>query len=113
MTNNPENTDKVNTIPMIDASNETKGKMELEQIANLFIQVANDLADTQNIGQIGRAMRLAASMFNSHEYAMKSPDMEIDKADVTEWLVNEYRSMLTYHIDLQKSMRENKSSGCS
>lgn len=95
MTNNSEyiHTDKV-------------PEMVLEQMADLFITVANDLVETQNIGQVGRAMRLATSMFNSHEFAMKSPDMSIDKGDVTEWFVNEYRSMLEYHINMQQSLRE-------
>ena len=103
MTDNPENTQ------VKEASDE----MVLEQMADMFIKVANDLVNTQNVGQVGRAMRLATSMFNSHEFAMKSPDMDIDRADVTEWFVNEYRSMLEYNMDVQKTMREEKSSGCS
>ena len=105
------------------AAEQTSGKqaqepikeMVLEDMANEFIKVANELVNRQNVGQVGRAMRLATSMFNSHEYALKSPDMEVDRGDVTEWFVNEYRSMLEYHMDLHKSMKsqEDSSSGCS
>ena len=103
MTDNPENTQ----------TEEASGEMVLEQMADKFIAVANELVNTQNVGQVGRAMRLATSMFNSHEYAMKSPDMETDRGDVTEWFVNEYRSMLEYNMDVQKTMKEEQSSGCS
>lgn len=113
MENKPDTNDLVNPATMNDTADDIAGEMELEEIANLFIKMANDLVDTQKMGKIGRAMRLATSMFNSHEYATKSPDMETDRGDVTEWFASEYRSMLEYHIDLQKSMRQNQSSGCS
>lgn len=113
-------TDKPKIFEPINAANSSKQsgdlqqteEMPLEKMADLFIQVANDLVVTQNIGQVGRAMRLATSMFNSHEYALKSPDMEVDRGDITEWFINEYRSMLDYHMDMHKAMKKNESSGC-
>jgi hypothetical protein len=87
-------------------------EMSLEQMADMFIQVANDLVNTQKIGNVSRAMRLATSMFNSHEYSLKSPDMEVDRGDTIEWFVKEFRSMLEYHTDILKAQKEGKNSSC-
>ncbi len=112
MTENPKDIETTNTAATSDQAGEEGVDMPLEKMADMFIQVANDLVGSQNIGQVGRAMRLATSMFNSHEYALKSPDMEVDRGDITEWFINEYRSMLDYHIDMHKEMKKDKSSGC-
>ena len=96
------------------ASGQTKeanNNMLPEEMADIFIKIANDLVNTQKIGNVSRAMRLATSMFNCHEYSLKSPDMEVDRGDTIEWFTNEFRSMLEYHMDVIKADKDSKSSG--
>lgn len=90
---------------------ETSSDMSPEEMADMFIRVANDLVNTQKIGNVSRAMRLATSMFNCHEYSLKSPDMEVDRGDTIEWFTDEFRSMLEYHMDVIKADKDSKSSG--
>ena len=107
---NASNINKPSLTP--GQSAETSTEMSLEQMADMFIQVANDLVNTQKIGNVSRAMRLATSMFNSHEYSLKSPDMEVDRGDTIEWFVKEFRSMLEYHTDIIKAQKAGKNSSC-
>lgn len=68
-------------------------------MADKFIDVANDFAQTESKERISAAILFAAARYNAFEIFSKSKDLIKDKYDALHWFSAEYRRMLEANID--------------
>ncbi|MFQ6370742.1 DUF3144 domain-containing protein [Shewanella sp. YIC-542] len=70
------------------------------QLADQFIALANELTQQhEDLGKVGTALRFAAARFNAFEAAIKSADLQTEKANALTWFTNEYREMLDDNLE--------------
>jgi hypothetical protein len=79
----------------------SEGKRELSrsEMADRFIELANQLTTTESKERVGAAVMFAASRFNAFEASSKSENLLLDKNDALTWYSNEYRRMLNANLD--------------
>ena len=79
---------------------EAKKETTIFELADQFIALANELAGKeQDVGKVGTAMRFAAARFNAFEAAIKSTDLEAEKANALAWFTDEYKAMLDDNLE--------------
>lgn len=72
----------------------------LFELADKFIALANELTAAEgDVGKVGTALRFAAARFNAFEAAIKSADLENEKANALKWFSDDYQDMLNDNLD--------------
>lgn len=64
------------------------------ELADQFINLANDLAKTQGTADVGTALRYAAARYNTFEASLSTPDLAKDEAKMTNMLIDDFHEML-------------------
>lgn len=78
---------------------ENADKLSRAQMADKFIDLANEFTKTESKERIGAAIMFAASRYNAFEAFSKSTDLSRDKDDAINWYSREYRRMLEANMD--------------
>jgi len=73
--------------------------MEFFEIADKYINLANDLAKTEGTANTGTALRYAAARYNSFEASLASPDLAGEKDKLIDMLCDDFREMLKANMD--------------
>lgn len=85
---------------MADQNQNSKDSENLYQIADEFINLANELANKhKDVGIVGTAMRFAAARYNAFEASVKSADLGQEKQNALDWFCKEYKDMLNANLD--------------
>ncbi|HEC20029.1 MAG TPA: DUF3144 domain-containing protein [Gammaproteobacteria bacterium] len=79
---------------MADDTTDSKAEMAFFEIADQFINLANELAKTQGTANVGTALRYAAARYNTFEASLSSDDLARDETKMTDMLCNDFREML-------------------
>ena len=70
-----------------------------EIMADRFIELANELSETEPIERVGAALMFAAARYNAFELSSKTDNLKKDKGDAQEWFSRQYAKMLTANIE--------------
>ncbi|NOX76814.1 MAG: DUF3144 domain-containing protein [Gammaproteobacteria bacterium] len=71
----------------------------LYQLADQFINLANELAQNDGSPAIGTALRYAAARYNTFEATLGSHDLSTDKEKLMDMFCEDFRKMLAENID--------------
>ncbi len=71
----------------------------LFEAADQFIQLANKLAQEDNSGTVGAALRYAAARYNAFEASLDSANLSTNKGQLLDDFSNDYRQMLSVNIN--------------
>lgn len=69
------------------------------ELANQFIDLANELAQQDRSGTVGTAIRYAAARYNAFEASLQSDDLAGEKEKVLEMFIEDYRNMMDTNLD--------------
>ena len=75
------------------------GYQPLFQAADQFISLANELAKNDPDGNVGAALRFAASRYSAFEASNATADLAADKASLSEQIATDFRTMLDHNVD--------------
>lgn len=73
--------------------------MEFFEIADKYINLANDIAKTEGTANTGTALRYAAARYNTFEASLASPDLVSEKDKLIDMLCDDFREMLKANMD--------------
>lgn len=76
----------------------TQNKTPLNDLADQFIHLANEIAKTENTPAVGTAIRYAAARYNTFEASLSSADLNADKEKLIDMLCDDFRKMLETHM---------------
>ncbi len=76
-----------------------KTGIQRSEMADKFIELANEFTKTEPKERVGAAIMFAAARYNAFEVLSKSNDIRHDKTDALTWYSNEYKRMLDANID--------------
>jgi len=76
----------------------TKEQSAFYELADQFINLANELAKKEGSADVGTALRYAAARYNTFEASLSTNDLAADEGKMTDMLVNDFRDMLTVHM---------------
>lgn len=68
-------------------------------LADQFINLANELSRDNNTAEVGTAMRYAAARFNTFEASLANYDLKQDKEKLATLFADDFRNMLRANID--------------
>lgn len=68
-------------------------------LANKYIDLANELSKSDRSGNVGVALRYAAARFSAFEASTQTSDLAADKEKIIEMYLEDYRRMLSDNID--------------
>ncbi|MAE84433.1 MAG: hypothetical protein CMB80_16950 [Flammeovirgaceae bacterium] len=74
-------------------------KISRADMADRFIDLANEFTKTESKERIGAAFMFAAARYNAFEAFSKSTNLTNDKEDAINWYTREYRRMLEANVD--------------
>jgi hypothetical protein len=74
-------------------------KPSMYDVANEFVDLANELSLTDKSGNIGVGLRYAAARYSAFEASMHAENLAADKEAVIEMYLDDYRRMLSDNID--------------
>ena len=66
----------------------------LFDLADQFINLANDLAKDKGSAEVGTALRYAAARYGTFEASLSTDDLAKDEAKMTEMLSTDFNNML-------------------
>ena len=78
---------------------ESDHRISRAEMADKFIEVANEFTKTETKERVGAAIMFAAARYNAFEAHSKSDNLVKDKMDALEWYSNEYKRMLEANLD--------------
>ncbi len=78
---------------------EEKQEISRAEMADKFIELANEFMKTESKERVGAAIMFAAARYNAFEASSKSKEMMKDKNDALNWYSLEYKRMLEANID--------------
>ena len=88
-----------------------KKAMEFFEIADQYINLANELAKTQGSANAGTALRYAAARYNTFEASLSTTDLANDQDKMIDMLCDDFREMLKVNMqDYIQRMRQKTSS---
>lgn len=64
------------------------------ELADQFINLANELAKTKGTADVGTALRYASARYNTFEASLNTPNLAKDEAKMTDMLCDDFREML-------------------
>ena len=76
-----------------------KQQLEFYEIADKYIDLANELAKSIEPTNIGTALRYAAARYNTFEASLNTNDLAKEKDKMIDLLVDDYRKMLNANMD--------------
>jgi len=68
------------------------------EIADQFINLANELAKTEGSASVGTALRYAAARYNTFEASLSTNELAKDEARITDMLCDDFREMLKVNM---------------
>ena len=78
---------------------EKKQQLDFYEIADKYINLANDMAKSEGPVHIGTALRYAAARYNTFEASLNTNDLAKEKDKMIDLLVNDFREMLNANMD--------------
>jgi hypothetical protein len=69
------------------------------ELADQFINLANELAQKDQSGNVGVAIRYAAARYTAFEASLQSDDLARDKEEVIDQFAKDYIKMLGINFD--------------
>ena len=72
---------------------------EFYELADRFIELANDVAGEWPIHRVSAAMMFATSRYNAFVACELDPDIASNRDEALDYLCREYRSMLEENLD--------------
>lgn len=72
---------------------------EFYNIADKFINLANELNKTDTSGRVGSALRYAAARYSAYEASLVTKDMAAEKEEIKKSLMKDYDMMLDENLD--------------
>lgn len=70
----------------------------LFDLADQFINLANEIAQKEGSSDVGTALRYAAARYNTFEASMSSSNLIADEEKMTNMLCDDFRGMLKVHM---------------
>ena len=67
-------------------------------LADQFINLANELAQTKGSADVGTALRYAAARYNTFEASQSTDNLGKDEEKMTNMLCDDFREMLKVHM---------------
>ena len=87
-------------------SEETE-QMAFFEIADQYINLANELAKTEGSANTGTALRYAAARYNTFEASLSTDDLSKDQDKMIDMLCDDFREMLKVNMkDYIERMRQ-------
>jgi hypothetical protein len=68
-------------------------------LANEFINLANQMAEKDRSGNVGTAIRFAASRFNAFEASHQTDDLAKDREEIIENFSSDFRKMMEVNVN--------------
>jgi hypothetical protein len=91
-------------------SEETE-QMAFFEIADQYINLANDIAKTAGSADTGTALRYAAARYNTFEASLSTDDLSRDQDKMIDMLCDDFREMLKVNMkDYIERMRQKTTS---
>lgn len=85
-----------------------KKEMEFFEIADQYINLANELAKTEGSANTGTALRYAAARYNTFEASLSTNDLANDQEKMIDMLCDDFREMLKANMqDYIERIRQN------
>lgn len=78
---------------------EKSASLSMYDMANRYIDLANELSKTDRSGNVGVALRYSAARYSAFEASMQTQDLAADKEQIIEMYLEDYRRMLSDNID--------------
>lgn len=78
---------------------EEKQQLEFYEIADKYIDLANDMAKSHGPVHPGTALRYAAARYNTFEASLNTNDLANEKDKMINLLVDDFRKMLEANMD--------------
>ena len=79
--------------------NDENQGLEFFQIADKYINLANDIAKTEGTANTGTALRYAAARYNAFEASLSTPDLAGESDKLIDMLCDDFREMLKANMD--------------
>lgn len=78
-------------------------------LADQFINLANELAKSEGSADVGTALRYATARYNTFEASLGTNDLAADENKMTDMLCDDFREMLKVHMQdyIQRIARNN------
>lgn len=76
-----------------------KSEPSMYDLANKYIDLANELSNIDKSGNVGVALRYAGARYSAFEASMRSEDLASEKENIIEMYLEDYRRMLSDNID--------------
>ena len=67
--------------------------------ADRFINLANEMAQTDKSGTVGVAIRFAAARFSAFEASLQKKDMATEKDKLVQLFADDFKKMMQYNIE--------------
>jgi hypothetical protein len=84
-----------------------KKEMEFFEIADQYINLANELAKSEGSANTGTALRYAAARYNTFEASLSTDDLAGEQDKMIDMLCNDFRDMLKVNMkDYIERMRQ-------
>lgn len=76
-----------------------KQGMEFFEIADKYINLANEIAKSEGTANTGTALRYAAARYNTFEASLSTQDLAGEKDKLVDMLCDDFREMLKANMD--------------
>ena len=76
-----------------------KQGMEFFEIADKYINLANEIAKSEGTANTGTALRYAAARYNTFEASLSTQDLASERDNLIDMLCDDYREMLKANMD--------------
>lgn len=76
-----------------------KQGLEFFEIADKYINLANDIAKSEGTANTGTALRYAAARYNTFEASLSTSDLAGERDKLIDLLCNDFREMLKANMD--------------
>lgn len=78
---------------------EEKNGLTMYDLANKYIDLANDLSKVDQSGNVGVALRYSAARYSAFEASIRSENLAEEKEQIIDMYLEDYRKMLSDNID--------------
>ena len=89
---------------------EEKQNLKFFDLADKYINLANELAKTEGSANTGTALRYAAARYNTFEASLSTNDLAGEEDKIIDMLCDDYREMLRANMKdyIQRITQQNK-----
>lgn len=78
---------------------EEENTPSMYDLANQFIDLANQMTEQDRSGNVGTAIRFAASRFNAFEASHQTDDLAKDREEIIENFSSDFRKMMEVNVN--------------